>query len=80
MILVGVPHRYDLSDWSCVDCEVKTFNRKLEKPMKPYKHVTVVQVDLKRKFFTKRGLHKSSVGKEKVVLKVANIVITTVQK
>jgi hypothetical protein len=41
MILVSVPHRYDLSDWSCVDCEVKTFNRKLENLMKPYKHVSV---------------------------------------
>jgi hypothetical protein len=51
IISVGVPHQYDLSDWSCVNSEVKTFNRKLVKLMKPFKHVTVVKVDLKREFF-----------------------------
>jgi hypothetical protein len=51
IILVSVPRQYDLSDWSCVNSEVKTFNRKLVKHMNPYKHVTVLKVDLKREFF-----------------------------
>jgi hypothetical protein len=66
IILVSVPHRYDLYDWSCVNSEVKTFNRKLVKLVKPFKHVTVVKVDLKRKFFTKQGLHMNNVCKEKI--------------
>jgi hypothetical protein len=31
IILVSVPHRYDLPDWSCVNSEVGTFNRELMK-------------------------------------------------
>ena len=54
---MSVPHRHDLSEWSCVNSEVKAFNRKLVKLMKPYKHVIVVKVDLDRKFFTRQGLH-----------------------
>jgi hypothetical protein len=34
-ILCSVPHRRDLSDWSCVNSEVIAFSRKLEKLMKP---------------------------------------------
>jgi hypothetical protein len=63
-----------------VNSEVKTFNRKLMKFMKPFKHITVVKVDLKRKFFTKQGVRMNSVGKEKIELKIANIVTTTLQK
>jgi len=37
-----VPHRYDLADWSCVNTEVKTFDRKLEKLMKTFKHVVTI--------------------------------------
>jgi hypothetical protein len=50
IILASVPHRYD-SLTGHVNSEVKTFNRKLVKLMKPFKHVAVVKVDLKRKFF-----------------------------
>jgi hypothetical protein len=46
IILMSVPHRHDLPEWSCVNSEVKTFNRKLVKLMKPHKHVIVVKVDL----------------------------------
>ena len=50
IILVCVPHRHDLPERSCVNREVKTFNRKLVKLMKPYQHVTVMRVDPDRKF------------------------------
>jgi len=52
IILMSVPHRHDLSEWSCVNSEVKAFNRKSVKLMKPHKHVIVVKVDLDRKSFT----------------------------
>jgi hypothetical protein len=65
IISVSVPHQYGLSDWSCVNSEVNTFNRKLVKLVKPLNHVTLVKVDLKRKLFTEQGLHMNNVGKEK---------------
>jgi hypothetical protein len=80
IILVSVPHRYDLSDWSGVNNEVNTFNRKQVKLMKPSKHVMVVKVDLKSKFFTKQGLHVNNVDKEKIALKIANVVTTSLKK
>jgi hypothetical protein len=29
IILISIPHRHDLAEWSCVNKAVKTFNRKL---------------------------------------------------
>jgi predicted RNA-binding Zn-ribbon protein involved in translation (DUF1610 family) len=46
IVLMCVPYSHDLPDWSCVNNEVATFNRKLIKLMKPYKHVTVVKMTL----------------------------------
>jgi hypothetical protein len=48
IILMCVPNRHNLSEWSCVSSEVKVFNRKLVKLMKPYKHAPIVKVDLNR--------------------------------
>ena len=42
--------------------------------MKPYNHVMVVKVDLDRKFFTREGVHMNNLGKEKIALKIANVV------
>jgi hypothetical protein len=39
IFLMCVPPRHDLPEWSCVNNEIKVFNRKLLKFMKPYKHV-----------------------------------------
>jgi hypothetical protein len=36
IIVVCVPYRHDLPEWSYVNREVKNFNRKLVKLMKPY--------------------------------------------
>jgi hypothetical protein len=57
IILMSVPHRHDLPEWSCVNSEVEAFNRKLVKLMKPHKHVFVVKVDLDKKSYTKQGMH-----------------------
>jgi hypothetical protein len=43
----------------------------INKLMRPFKHVKVVQVDLEREFYTKHGQHMTKVGKEKVALKIA---------
>jgi len=42
--------------------------------MKPYKNVIVVKVDLDRKFLTRQGLHTNNLSKEKIALKIANVV------
>jgi len=76
IILMCVPYRHDLSEWSCVNSQVKTFKRKLVKLMKPYNHVMVVKVDLDKKFFTRQGLHTRSVSKVSVLIFYLNVYST----
>ena len=66
IILMCVPQHHDLPEWSCVNSEVKAFNRKLVRLMKPYKHVRVIWTNLDRKFFTKQGMHMNNLGKERM--------------
>jgi hypothetical protein len=48
--------------------------------MKPYKHVLIATVDTDRKFYTRHGLHKNSLGKGKTASKVSTIVKNIFQK
>ena len=72
IILLCVPYRHDIPDWSCVNIATATFNRKLKKLMKPHKHVTVLGTDLDRKVFTRQGRHMNNLGKERIALDLAN--------
>ena len=59
-----VPYRHDLVNWSCVNNEINSSNRKLEKLKKNQKHVTVVRADSHRELFTSHGLHMNRLDKE----------------
>jgi len=63
IILVTVPRRYDLMQSSCVNSEIKSFNRK-PKMVKVYQHLSVLQMNNDRKLFTIHGLHLNGQGKE----------------
>jgi hypothetical protein len=67
IILLNVPHRYDLIESSCVNKEITRFNRKLAKSTKLYGYCTLVNVDLNKDLFTKHGLHLNGLGKEVVM-------------
>jgi len=45
VILMSVPHRYDLDMDLCVNKQVKTFNRKLRKQMKNDEKTVLIKVD-----------------------------------
>jgi hypothetical protein len=74
IIILCVPHLHDLPEWSCVNKEVRAFNRKLVKLLKPYKHVAVVKVDFDREFFTRHCQHMDNLGKENIALRIARVV------
>jgi hypothetical protein len=57
-----MPHRYNVADGSCVNTEVRTFNRKLQKLMKTFKHVVTIKTDTNREYFTRHGLHMNFSG------------------
>jgi hypothetical protein len=70
IIVMEALHRYDLVDWSCVNKEVRLFNRYLAKRLKYYKHVTISSVNLDKQHFTKHGIYLNNRGKEKVCQRI----------
>jgi len=66
IILASVPHRHDLMSSSCVNEEVRVLNWKLMKISKIFGHVSIMEVDPNREYYTKYGHHLNNLGKVKV--------------
>jgi len=64
IIIVNIPHRHDLDRTSEIDTEMQAFNRLILKVAKAYNHITIVDTDLDRQFFTRHGMHLNKRGKE----------------
>jgi hypothetical protein len=64
IIVVNIPHRYDLAKDSKINLEIQAYNAKINKIAKSFRHVAVVEIESNRKYFTKHGLHLNNVGKE----------------
>jgi hypothetical protein len=47
-ILLTAPHRYNLMNFSCVNEEIKVFNRKMDKVMKLESNVKILDIKLDR--------------------------------
>ena len=61
--MLDIPHKYDLSDNSYVNKDIKTFNSKLKNTVKLFKHVTILELNFNRRCFTQHGLHLNGCGK-----------------
>jgi hypothetical protein len=70
IISLGAPHRHDLINSSCVNNEIKSFNRKLRKYVKTSTHTSVLEVNPNREVFTQHGLHLNGHGKEKIAKQI----------
>ncbi|XP_046681550.1 glutamic acid-rich protein-like [Homalodisca vitripennis] len=65
IILVDLPHRYDLASWSCVNKEVEKTNKRLEELSGKYSNVTLVKSSkAERALHTRQGLHLNFWGKK----------------
>jgi len=64
IIIVNIPHRYDKNWNSVTNSDIQACNRKLNKIVERFSHVTVVGVDSIRKHFTQQGMHLNKKGKE----------------
>jgi len=71
VIVMSVPCSYDLDPKSCVNDEVKLYNRKLKKHLKAFDNMCVLEVDSNRDLFTRHGLHMNPKGKEHMAKKIA---------
>jgi hypothetical protein len=64
IVLLSVPHRYDLIKSFCVNKEITMSNRKLAKCIKIYEQCTLLNIYLNRGLFTNHGLHLNGLGKD----------------
>jgi hypothetical protein len=51
---------------SCVNEEIKVFNRKMHKIMKLQNNVRILDIELDRSCFTRHGLHLNRTGKNRM--------------
>jgi len=71
---MSVSYRYDLDPKSCVNDEVKVYNRKLKKHLRVFGNICVTKVDSNKDLFTRHGLHMNSKGKEHIVKKIVKAI------
>jgi hypothetical protein len=64
-----------LIETSCVNKEIQSYNRKLKKVVKLYKHVTILEANNNREDFTRKGLYLNKAGKRQLVMKIAKAVM-----
>ena len=60
IIIIGVPHRYDLSDHSCVNKAIQSFNGKLKNITTLFNYVTVIEYNHKREH-TNKGINTNPI-------------------
>jgi hypothetical protein len=63
IVLANVPTRYDLSFYSQVNKEIRSYNEKLREISKKHKQVALREIDIDRKYHTRHGLHFNKSGK-----------------
>jgi hypothetical protein len=63
VILLETPLRYELPLSSCVNIEVKLFNKRMRGLMTPFSHVKVISISTEREHHTRHGLHLNKKGK-----------------
>ena len=64
VILVCVPHRFDLADHSVTNKLINLHNSKLFNLQKNFNYVNIIEPICNRSLFTKHGLHIKGSGKE----------------
>jgi hypothetical protein len=64
-MILGITHRHDLVEYSCVHREIQVFNHKLKKVANSFKYVTM-------ECGTKYGMHFNRVGRGLVAKQLAS--------
>jgi len=80
VIVMCVPHRFDLQPSSCINEEVESFNRKLQKTMKTFSHIHICSMSTNRDHFTSHVLHLNSQRKNWMINKWVSIITTIIPK
>ena len=80
VIVMSVPYRHDLESSSCVNHEVKVYNRKLKNNLKLFDNTCVLEVDTDCELYTRHGLHMNLKGKERIARKIAEAIKAMINK
>ena len=73
LILMNVPSRYDLPNSISVNRNITALNRKLQKLVKVFPHVSFLKTDNDRNLSTNHGLHLNKLGKQLVRHQIASL-------
>jgi hypothetical protein len=74
IIVIEVPHRFDLSKDSGTNIAIRETNAKLRDLSNSFSHVFFAEIKLNRDFFTKHGLHLNKMGKTNLAKSIANLI------
>ncbi|KAG8274505.1 hypothetical protein J6590_106421, partial [Homalodisca vitripennis] len=81
IVLVNIPNRYDLAEWSVVNKEVRKTNKSLETLCRQHPNVTLVQAsEAERHLHTQQGLHYNYRGKMWLARKISEAIQRLAEK
>jgi lysophospholipase L1-like esterase len=80
IILMNLPHRYDLPNSITVNRTITSLNRKLRKTLKVFPHAYFMETDSTRTLFTNHGLHMNNLGKQLVTFQIATFLYSTFEQ
>jgi hypothetical protein len=72
--IISIPYRFDLENKSRINLTIQKLNSKLKKMTKLFRHVSMIEMESNRKYYTKYGLHLNKAGKEGLARSIAYLI------
>jgi hypothetical protein len=57
IMVLGIPHRRDLVEYSCVNRTIQVFNYKLKNVANSFNYITITEYNYNKEYFTKHIMH-----------------------
>ena len=80
ILIMNIPHRFDLPDSQNVNKIITSLNRKLQKLVKGNQHTSFLETLNNRNLFTNHGLHRSKLGKRLVKFQLTSSLLAAFVK
>ena len=72
--IISTPYRFDMDNESRINLTIQKLNSKLKKMTKLFRHVSMIEMESNRKYYTKHGLHLNKAGIEGLARSIAYLV------
>jgi lysophospholipase L1-like esterase len=80
IILMSIPYRHDIMDYSYVNKLIKSFNNKLFNLAKGFNHVSIIEIVNNRFLFTKHGFNLNELGKELLSNQIVSHILSILEE